>query len=135
MRLGADRGWLRWPIVALAVVEAGWMVFDGLRALIVGDYVTIPGPDGHGQLGPWTALVSAVGIEPRSGLMKGVFVAYGLVWLGITAAFVRKVRGSEGAMLAAAIGSLWYLVFGTLSSLIQIGLLLLLRQRHPRPAE
>ncbi|HLE28123.1 MAG TPA: hypothetical protein VI793_08400 [Anaerolineales bacterium] len=32
--------WIDWLIVALAVLEAGWMAFDGTRAPVVGDYVT-----------------------------------------------------------------------------------------------
>jgi len=38
----------------LAAVEAGWMLFDGSRALIVGDYVTAKSGPYAGQLGPWT---------------------------------------------------------------------------------
>ena len=27
--------WLRWIVVLLALLEAGWMVFDGTRALLL----------------------------------------------------------------------------------------------------
>ena len=74
-------GWLRWLVIALALAEAGWMAFDGIRALVVGDYVTPRSGSYAGQLGPWARLVSAVGIGPRSTLMKAVFAVYGLAWL------------------------------------------------------
>jgi hypothetical protein len=40
---------MKWVIVALMVLEAGWMLFDGTRALIVGDYVT-PAGLGRGRI-------------------------------------------------------------------------------------
>ncbi|HLF08680.1 MAG TPA: hypothetical protein VI789_04975 [Dehalococcoidia bacterium] len=80
-------GWLRWLVIALALAEAGWIAFDGMRALIAGDYVEPRSGPYAGQLGLWARLVSAVGVEPRSTLMKAVFAVYGLAWLVITAAF------------------------------------------------
>ncbi len=53
----------------LAALEAGWMMFDGMRALIVGDYVTPKKGPYAGQLGPWSKLVSAIGLAPRSTLI------------------------------------------------------------------
>ena len=111
---------LRVGVVALAASEAAWMLFDGLRALLVGDYVTV-----NGELGPWASLVEAVGIEPRSTFMKLVFVLYGSGWLVAAAAYARGSRGSRRAMAAAAAGSLWYLVFGTVASAVQLVLLAL----------
>lgn len=96
-------------MVALALSEAGWMVFDGSRALMVGDYVTPNSGRFAGQLGPWASLVSAVGIEPRSTLMKCVFVVYGLLWLAVLAAYLLSMRWAWMAMVVAAAGSLWYL--------------------------
>jgi len=62
-------GWLRWVAAALAASEAGYMVVDGLRALLVGDFVTPKSGPYVGRLGPWAELVSAIGIAPRSALM------------------------------------------------------------------
>ncbi len=115
---------LRWVVVALAVVEAGWMVFDGTRALVVGDYVTPSSGEYAGRLGPWADLVSAVGIEPRSTGMKVFFVAYGLIWLVAALAFARRVPRSWWAMVLLAAGSLWYLVIGTVASVLQLLVLL-----------
>jgi hypothetical protein len=117
-------GRLRWPVVVLAMLEAGWMVFDGTRALVVGDYVTPTSGAYAGRLGPWADLVAAIGIDPRGPFMKIALVAYGAVWLGVVVAFVLRRRLAWIAMMIAAIGSLWYLVIGTVSSLAVIALLL-----------
>ena len=101
------------------------MVFDGTRALTVGDYVTV-----DGELGPWTAIVEVLGIEPRSTFMKTFFLVYGAGWFAVTACFVADLRWARAAMLVAAIGSLWYLVIGTISSALQIVLLVFLRTRN-----
>ena len=117
--------WLKWVIIVLALSEAVWMTFDGTRALVVGDYVTPRMGPHAGQLGPWSFLVSAVGIEPRSTLMKTIFAGYGATWLAIIGCFVFKVSWAWWGMLVAAAGSLWYLPVGTLISIVQTVLLLL----------
>jgi hypothetical protein len=117
--------WLKWIIVVIALTEAGWMSFDGTRALLVGDYVTPKQGQYAGQPGPWANLVTAMGIEPRSTPMKSIFVIYGVAWLFIIVAFSMNVRWAWWAMLFAAIGSLWYLVIGTMTSVVVIALLLL----------
>lgn len=38
---------LGWVVLVMALVEGGWLAFDGGRALVVGDYVTAQ----SGQLG------------------------------------------------------------------------------------
>lgn len=116
-------------VTALALLEAGWMTFDGTRALVVGDYVT-PSTGAHaGELGPWHRVVEAVGIEPRSTFMKTIFVVYGFAWLMVIAAFVRRLPWAPTAMLVAAVGALWYLPVGTACSMLQIAGLLWLRRR------
>jgi len=53
--------WKHWIIIVLVAFTAGWMVFDGLRALIVGDYVTPKSGEYAGQLGTWSNVVKAIG--------------------------------------------------------------------------
>ena len=123
---------MRWPVAALAAIDAGWMVFDGTRALVVGDYVTA-GADGAAAdggvmtgtagLGPWAGLVSVLGVDPRGTGMKAFFVAYGLCWLVAVIVYLRRPQAGRPAMAIAAAGSLWYLVVGTASSMIQLALL------------
>ena len=116
---------LVWIIVALGLMQGGWLALDGSRALIVGDYVT-PGSGPYaGQLGPWSKLVSAIGIDPRSTLMKSVHVGLGALWIVMTVAFMLRMPWAWSGMLACAVLSLWYLPFGTLFGVIQIVLLLL----------
>jgi len=118
-------------IIFLALTEAGWMVLDGNRALYTGRYLTMEeGPHAH-QLGPWSKLVAAAGIEPRSILMKGIFAAYGTVWLFIIALFALKKSLTWDLMLLASLASLWYLPVGTFLSVTQIVLLGVLRWREP----
>ena len=117
--------WLRWVVVVLALVESGWLAFDGGRALIVGDYIT-PGSGPHaGELGPWSKLVSAVGIEPRSTLMKSIHVLLGSVWLVAIAGYVAGLPYAWSAMVGCAALGLWYLPLGTVLGLLQLVLLLL----------
>jgi hypothetical protein len=117
--------WTKWILIVLAVFEAGWVTFDGARALIVGDYVTPQTGPHAGQLGSWSILVTAIGIEPRSAVMKAIFVGYGASWLLTVGAFILKASWAWWGMLVAAVGSLWYLLVGTLISVIQVILLLL----------
>lgn len=120
--------WLPRIVLLLALLEAGWLAFDGSRALIVGDYVTPRSGPHAGQLGPWSKLVEAVGIEPRSTLMKTIHVGLGVVWLAIAAAYAVGEPWAARGMLACAILGLWYLPMGTVLSLAQVVLLLVLRR-------
>ena len=117
--------WLAWVVLVLAIIEGGWLAFDGGRALVVGDYVTPRTGQYAGQLGPWAKLVTAVGIEPRSTFMKSVHLVLGVTWLVVAVCFAFRIPWAWSGMLVCAVLSLWYLPFGTLLSLIQIALLLL----------
>lgn len=111
--------------MALAVVDAGYMVADGGRALVAGDYFTPSSGQHAGELGPWARIVSAAGIDPRSTGMKAFFVVYGAIWLTVAAAFAfRPAPWSWWAMVALAAGSVWYLVVGTAISVAIVALLL-----------
>ena len=114
---------VRWAVVALSAATAGYMVVDGVRAFVRGDYITPRSGRYAGRLGPWAGLVSAIGIEPRSTGMKVFFVAYGIAWLAIALAFAVGVPWAWLAMLVAAIGALWYLLVGTIVSVVVIALL------------
>jgi hypothetical protein len=118
--------WARWLAAALAAFEAGYMVLDGTRSLITGSYFTPSRGAYAGQLGPWTRAVRGIGIEPESRLMKSIFVVYGASWLVVALAFPFMTAGwAWAAMLVLAVGSLWYLVIGTITSALVIVLLLL----------
>lgn len=116
---------LRIVIIALAVIVAGWLTFDGTHALMTGDYVTPNSGEYAGQLGPWSKLVSALGIPPRSTTMKLIHVGIGMAWLAVIVCYAARARWAWRGMIVCAVCGLWYLPFGTLLGAIQIVLLLL----------
>jgi hypothetical protein len=120
--------WKNWIIVILVAFTSGWMLFDGTRALILGDYVTPKSGVYSGQLGPWSNLVRAIGIEPRSTFMKSIFVAYGLIALAGVVCFVARTSWSNTFLVIVCILGLWYLPIGTVANLIALILLLLGRR-------
>jgi len=124
---------LRGCIVLLALAPGIFMTFDGLRALVVGDYVTPTTGPFAGQLGPWSGVVSAAGVEPRSAVMKTVFVIFGVTWLSATAGFLIRARWSTGALAGLAVATLWYLPVGTLVSILVLIGLAILRRRPDTP--
>lgn len=112
--------WMRWVAVGLAVLEGGWLAYDGSRALLRGDYVTPRSGEHAGRLGGWADVVSAVGIEPRSTFMKGVHVVLGAAWLLAATALVAGAEWAPWGITACAVASMWYLPFGPVLGLAQI---------------
>lgn len=95
---------------------------DGAKALLTGDYISFAGREG--QLGPWSGVVSAIGIDPRSMLMKLIFVALGAATLIAAAGFLTHQTWGKPALLVTSVCSLWYLPFGTIAGIAQLVLLL-----------
>jgi hypothetical protein len=120
--------WKNWVIAILVAFTAGWMLFDGTRALIVGDYITPKSGEYAGQLGPWSTLVKAVGIEPRSTLMNLIFVGYGLSALTIVVCFMLGISWARMTLIIVCILGLWFLPIGTITNLIALILLLIGRK-------
>ena len=120
---------LKWIVVILATLNFGFMTYDGSRALIVGDYVRPQTGEYAGQLGPWSYVVSSVGVNPESTLMKSIFLLWGTVGLVLMVSYAMGIRKSANALLLFNVASLWYLVAGTISSIIQVILLLIIRSR------
>jgi hypothetical protein len=115
---------LKWIVLTLALFQGGWLIFDGSRALIVGDYLTpASGPHAR-QLGPWSRVVSAAGFEPRSTFIKCVHLLLGIAWLiALVVLAARPVLGRWIA-LGCGVGTLWYLPMGTIIGTIIIVILL-----------
>lgn len=108
------------------------MTIDGSRALLAGDYFRPETGEYAGQLGPWAAIVSAIGINPESTFMKSVFIAWGALGLIFTVSFAMRVSRADKVLLFFNLASIWYLVAGTLSSVIQVIFLLILRFNNKR---
>ena len=115
--------WQHYLAASLMFVNAAFMTFDGIRAFTVGDYLTPKSGPHSGQLGPWSKVVQAVGIEPRSNLMKGIHVALGVTTLALLGCFLMKFSWASNALLAAAFAGLWYLPVGTALNAVAIVLL------------
>ncbi|MGH3313606.1 MAG: hypothetical protein ACRDP3_23980 [Streptomyces sp.] len=115
--------WAGWAAVALIAVIGGWMLFDGIHALLTGDFVTPRSGTHAGQLGPWANLVSGVGLDPRSLLVKWVFVGYAVGYLVSGAAFAAGTPGAWWAVVVLAVCGLWYLPFGTVANLVVVAVL------------
>jgi bacteriocin resistance YdeI/OmpD-like protein len=127
--------WSTWLSVLLIASTAGWMVFDGTHALVLGDYVTSQTGEFAGQLGPWANLVHVIGIEPRSVWMKLIFITQGLGTIVVIASYILKKPWAWTGLLVAMLLGLWYLPIGTLVNLVALILLLLTRRKTmpPRP--
>ncbi len=123
---------LRWVVIVLAVLNFGYMTYDGSRALIVGDYVRPETGEYAGQLGPWADVVSTIGIDPDLTLMKSIFIVWGALGLIFAVSFAMRVDRSDKVLLFFNLASFWYLVAGTLSSVVQVILLLILRLYNKR---
>ena len=100
------------------------MLLDGVRAMVVGSYITPASGEHAGQLGPWAGLVSAVGLQPESTLMKSAFVLLGALWLLLAAGIAVGAGWAWPGGLALAAATLWYLVPGTVLSIAVLALLL-----------
>lgn len=121
---GAPRApWTAWLVAVLGFVEGGWMLFDGLRRLIVGDYVRI-----DGRLGPWAQIVSAFGIDPMS--MGLPFAVLGVLWIAGCAGLLLGRPWGWKLTLAMAMISLFYLTFGTMVAFVVLLLLLMRKTRE-----
>ncbi|MEU5100411.1 hypothetical protein [Streptomyces sp. NPDC020996] len=123
--------WTGWVVLTLVVIIGGWMLFDGLHALVGGDFVTPSSGTHAGRLGPWASLLSAVGLDPRSMPVKAVFVGYAGAYLAAGVAFAARVQGAWWAVLVLAALGLWYLPFGTVANLAVIVLVLAPALRAP----
>ncbi len=118
---------IKWLIVIFALFNAGYMTFDGARALITGDYLRPSSGEYAGQLGPWSKLVTMIGIDPESTLMKIIFLIFGIIWFGVIICFIMDYSWSHSAMIILSIVTLWYLFTGTVICIIQIILLVVLK--------
>ena len=121
---------LRIIIIFLSLLNAGYMAFDGGLALLTGDYIRPKDGEYAGQLGPWNKIVSAIGIDPMSNLMKSIFLGIGIYGIIATLCFAFGVPAGWKMLLAFCILSAWNLMFGTMSSLLVIVLLVVWKWKY-----
>lgn len=123
---------MKFAVALIALLMGGWLTFDGSRAFVVGDYVTPKTGPGAGQLGPWSKVVSAMGIDPRSSVAKGLHVMVGILWLIALATFFIRPHAGWYALAGASLLSLWYLPLGTVLSIVELCLLFLTQLKSLR---
>jgi hypothetical protein len=112
---------MRHLVFIIALLVGGWLSFDGVRAFTKGDYVTTRA----GELGPWSRIVSALGVNPRGTAMKSIHVALGLMWLASAVLFFARVSAARSALIGCSVLTLWYLPLGTILSVAELILLFL----------
>ena len=113
-----------WFLVTLVITNAGWMTYDGIHAMVTGDYVTPDSGRFTGQLGPRAPLVRSAGIPPRSLLMKWIFVLYGGLFVAAASCYFAGLVWAPIAVIVMALLGLWYVPFGTLINIIVIALVI-----------
>ena len=119
-------------IAGIAFLIGAWLTFDGTRALVTGNYTTAKSGPHAGQLGPWSRVVAALGIDPIGQPMKYLHVALGVAWLASMLAFVFNPPLGRGMIAISSLCSLWYLPLGTILSLVELCLLFLPQIRNLR---
>lgn len=112
-------------IVVVALIIGGWLVFDGVRALVTGSY-TMPSVGAYaGQLGPWSRVVASAGLSPTGLAVKCAHVVLGAGWLVFGFLVFRGASLAWWPLLVTAILSLWYLSLGTIAGMAVVIALLL----------
>ena len=105
----------------IALLIGGWMIFDGTHVLTTGKYF------GPAKPGPWSGLVSAVGLDPfRFGIP---FIILGVLWLLFLVMMLLHQSWAWYGALLTAILTLWFLPVGTVLSLLYIVMLLVFRSK------
>jgi hypothetical protein len=115
--------WKNYLIALLVLINAGYMTFDGIHAFVAGNYVTPKSGPRAGQLGPWSKVIQAVGLDPRSSFVKSFFVFQGTVTLALLAGYLFRLPWAASALKVTAVAGLWYLPVGTVINMLVLVLL------------
>ncbi len=112
---------IRFVVIGLALMLGAWLLLDGFRAVLVGDYTTVTVSGRPGQLGPWAGLLESLGVDPRSTAVKLLHLVLGIGWLAAAGLLIARHPAGPTRARWLAVLSLWYLPFGTI-----IGVMVLL---------
>ncbi|SDR36402.1 hypothetical protein [Pseudovibrio sp. Tun.PSC04-5.I4] len=107
---------LKVVVTLCAVLNGGWMLFDGIHVLRHGKYF------GPAEPGPWQHIVKMIGLKPMT--LGPVFVIFGIDWLLLAAYTLMPNSHFFWPALVIAISTLWYIKIGTGFSLIVLLVLL-----------
>ena len=109
---------LQITILILAVLNGGWMIFDGVHVIKKGKYFGPPEP------GAWSKIISKCGINPFS--IGPLFILLGVMWLISSTGLLLDYQWGYMAVLITAISTLWYIKVGTVISILTLFCLFLL---------
>jgi hypothetical protein len=103
-------------LLVIALLNGGWMTFDGLHVLRTGKYF---GPE---MPGPWSSLLRKIRLDPFK--MGPVFLFLGFLWF-LAGSSLLLVHNAFALWFTAFVSvlTIWYLPVGTILSLITILLL------------
>ncbi len=115
-------------IAILSFIIGSWLIFDSARKLLTGYYT---GEQTIG-LGPWAAIVSALGVRPADLAFPLLFL--GIIWTvnGIIVLLGASTRYER--TIAISIVTLFYTLPGTLIGILTIVLSLRERQHLKEPS-
>jgi hypothetical protein len=105
--------WTSWLSLILCALLGSWLIFDGVRAFATGDYTTPSAGEHQGQLGPWASFAEAVGIDPRSPMMKTLHILVGVINVVAAVSILTRSPWSNTMVIIASISALWYVPFGS----------------------
>jgi len=105
----------------IALLNGGWMIFDGIYVLRHGKYF------GPKKPGPWSEFFVSIGVDP---FQLGIpFVVLGASWIVFCGGLLLfPLPLLHAAALIVAFATLWYLPVGTIFSILAIALLVLKRE-------
>jgi hypothetical protein len=106
---------MRYIILVLSLVNGLWMLIDGVHVLSVGKYI------GPGKPGPWASLLGLTGVDVFK--LGPLFVIFGSAWLLFSTAMWTEAGWAKGFGIILSTATFWYLPFGTLISLLVLGIL------------
>lgn len=99
----------------LSLLNGAWLIVDGAHVLLKGKYI---GPE---KPGPWAGLIRCLGLNPMK--MGVPFMVIGAIWCVGAALFV--MNGASVPLYVAAALTLGYVPFGTVTSSVVMGMLIL----------
>ncbi len=103
---------LQITIFFLALLNGGWMIFDGFHVIKKGKYFGPPEP------GAWSKIISKLGLDPFA--IGPLFVFLGVMWLISSVGLVLEFQWGYLALLITAISTLWYIKVGTIISILTL---------------
>ncbi len=115
--------WKSYLVALLVLINAGYMAFDGIHAFATGDYLTPKSGSRAGQLGPWSKIIQALGLDPRSNLVKTILFFQGTVTLAVLICYLFRLPWTANALKVAAVAGLWYMPVGTIINVLVLVLL------------